>query len=132
MITDRNEPISVIEPEASVHPVISDNDIGHAVRRNLSDKDHTILFFDPWQPISISDFPTSVRKSDNKSKSGIERLRRLLSHHLNTYPWLGVSRVGARRKLARTAYPAFCSGISVKLVANQVILCLQESSLLCL
>lgn len=84
-----SESSSALESEASV--MVSDNDIGHAVGKSLSDEDR-VKFLDPWRPTSVSDFPTSVRKSDNKSKTGTERWRRLLPHHLGIFPWLGVSR----------------------------------------
>ena len=57
------------------------NDIGHAVGRSLTAEDRAI-FVTPWIPT------TSIH-----AKSGVQRIRRLLHHHLTDFPWLAVSRV---------------------------------------
>ena len=63
------------------------NDIGHAVGRSLTAEDRAI-FVTPWIPTADSDYPTSTH-----IKSGIQRIRRLLPHHLTDFPWLAMSRV---------------------------------------
>ncbi len=63
------------------------NDIGHAVGRPLTAEDRAI-FITPWIPTADSDYPTSTH-----IKSGVQRIRRLLPHHLTDFPWLVVSRV---------------------------------------
>ena len=63
------------------------NDFGHAVGRSLTAEDRAI-FVTPWIPTADSDYPTSAH-----IKSGVQRIRRLLPHHLTDFPWLAVSRV---------------------------------------
>ena len=67
------------------------NDIGHALDRSLTAEDRAI-FVTPWIPTADSDFPTSMH-----AKSGVQRIRRLLPHHLTDFPWLAVSRVESKK-----------------------------------
>ncbi len=68
------------------------NDIGHAVNSgSLTDKDR-MKFLKPWKPEKDCDFPSSIHTKSNK-----ERVRRLLPHHLNSFPWLAVSKVEGQK-----------------------------------
>ena len=46
----------------------------------------------PWIPTADSDFTTSMH-----TKSGVQRIRRLLPHHLTDFPWLAVITVGSKK-----------------------------------
>lgn len=78
------------KPVAAV-PFMALNDIGLAVGQQLNREDR-IRFLQPWRPLSADEFPSSTRQSDSVSKTGVERRRKLLPKHLDTYPWLAVSR----------------------------------------
>lgn len=69
------------------------NDIGLAVGQTLNDEVRA-RFLKPWKPSSEEEYPSSERR-DKKSitKDGVQRRRRLLPHHLETFSWLAVSKV---------------------------------------
>ena len=67
------------------------NDIGCAVGCQLTTEDR-MKFVIPWCPSSDNEYPSSVRQSDNSTKTGTVRIRRLLPQHLVNFPWLAVSR----------------------------------------
>lgn len=57
------------------------------LKQSLTEEDRT-KFISPWKPSREDDFPSS-----SHMKSGKMRKRRLLPHHCEEFPWLGVSKV---------------------------------------
>jgi hypothetical protein len=69
------------------------NDIGLAVGKILSSEER-VKFVIPWKPSSEEEYPSSERRDKNSvTKNGVQRRRRLLPRHLETFPWLAVSKV---------------------------------------
>lgn len=70
------------------------NDIGLVVRHynNLTAEDR-VKFMSPWKPVSLQDYPFSVRRRKQLNKDGEQRIRRLLPSHIEKFPWLTVSKI---------------------------------------
>ena len=68
------------------------NETGLGVGKILNDEQR-VKFVNPWKPSSVEEYPSSERRDENLvTKDGVQRRRRLLPHHLETFPWLAVSK----------------------------------------
>jgi len=59
----------------------------------LTDEER-VKFINPWKPSVDAEYPSSeCRGKTTVTKDGMQRRRHMLPRHLETFPWLAVSKV---------------------------------------